>query len=160
MYLPRYSHSLSRVFLYDPKWGVRKKYSSIQKFVKYNPKNSAPCHSELLPCLKTLTCKWRLNCAVEPNSLQTDARHHGTFKGQGKKTRNSKKGTKPTPPQSKQAICTWQKRPGENTNTATIRLIFDVIYDLRLFSDSKNNLIFYVFKRLPSYSGAESRPDV
>lgn len=88
----------------------QKQYSIVQSFVKNNPQNLIPCHSEQLSCLKTLSCKWRLNCAVEPNSLQTDARHHGTFKGQGKKTRNSKKGTKPTPPHSQQPTFIQQKR--------------------------------------------------
>lgn len=101
MYLPQYGHGLSRVFLIDANHDFVKVFVNPD-FGKYNPQNLVPCHSERLSYLKTLTCKWRLNCAVEPNSLQTDARHHGTFKGQGKKTRNSKKGTKPTPPRSKQ----------------------------------------------------------
>lgn len=102
MYLPQYGYRLSRIFLSEPNHDFEKVFVN-PKLGKYNPQNLAPCHSEPLSYLKTLTCKWRLNCAGEPNSLQTDARHHGTFKGQRKKKpRNSKKGTMPTPPRSKQ----------------------------------------------------------
>lgn len=83
MYLPQYGHGLSRVFLSDPNHDFGKKEEFVSpKFGKYIPQNFSPVSFQLA----LLTCKWRLNCAVEPNSLQTDARYHGTFKGQGKKT--------------------------------------------------------------------------
>lgn len=108
-YLPKYRHSESKFALCDPIRDFEKVFVN-PIFGKYNPQKLAPSHSESLSQLKTLTCKWRLNCAVEPDSLQTDARHHGTFKGQGKKTPNSKKGTKPTPFCSKQTTIIWQRQ--------------------------------------------------
>lgn len=57
----------------------------------YPQKTSALGHipSRFSLCWKTLTCKSRLNCAVEPDSLCTDARSRATFKGL-RKNNNSK----------------------------------------------------------------------
>lgn len=114
----------------------KKKYSLIQSFGKYNPQDLAPCHSESLSYLKTLTCKWRLNCAVEPNSLQTDARHHGTFKGQGKKNMKFKKGDEANSASLQTNDNHMTKIIGRKTPKAT-PFLYNVIYFLRLLSDSK-----------------------
>lgn len=119
---------------------ISKKVFVNPKFGKYNPQNLAPCHSESLSYLKTLTCKWRLNCAVEPNSLQTDARHHGTFKGQGKKNMKFKKGDEANSAslQTNDNHMTKIIRQKKTQKVAT--LLYNVIYYLRLLLDSKPNV--------------------